>query len=269
MFRGQTAIITGASSGLGRSLAIQMAGQGAQLVLAARSVEALEETAHLCEQEGGKALAVPTDITQPDQCKSLIQKCVDEFSSLHHLVLNAGVSMWARFEDVQDLDVFRKLMEVNYLGAVYCVHPALEYLKKSSGLITGISSIQGKVGVPFHTGYVASKHALEGFLSTLRMELKGSGVDILNVLPGWIAGTNMRTNAFAGTGDSMGESKRKHSSSAIPVEKCCQKIMGAMKKRKPNLTIPKKFALVPLLNSIFPRFVEKVIEKKVRSQKKH
>ena len=108
--------------------------------------------------------------------------------------------MWARFEEVQDLDVFERVMAVNYLGAVYCTYFALPHLKASKGVIVGICSIQGRIGVPFHTGYVASKHALHGFFSSLRYELKGTGVDILEVFPHWITGTNLRRNAFGKEG---------------------------------------------------------------------
>ena len=91
-----------------------------------------------------------------EDCKNFIGKVVDEYDALDHLVASAGQSMWARFEDVEDLSLYRRLLEVNFLGVVNCIHPALAALRKSQGQLVVISSIQAKVGVPYHSGYGAS-----------------------------------------------------------------------------------------------------------------
>ena len=94
-------------------------------------------------------------------------------------------------------------MRVNYLGTVYCTHFALPYLKQSRGLLVGISSLCGKIGVPTRSGYVASKHAMQGFLDTLRIELADAGVDVLVVSPGYVA-TEIRSRALDGRGSILG-----------------------------------------------------------------
>ena len=100
-------------------------------------------------------------------------------------------------------------METNYLGAVYCTYHALSYLKKSRGMIVAISSIQGKIAVPYHSGYVASKHAVQGFFDTLRSEIEGQGVDVLTVLPYWLKGTTLRNSAFGKDGMALGQESKK------------------------------------------------------------
>ena len=213
-------------------------------------------------------MPVQADITVLDQCQFLVQKTVDVYGHIDGIVLNAGVSMWAKFEDVEDLGVFRKLMEGNYQGAVNCAYHALPHLKQRRGMLVAITSIQSKIGVPLHTGYVASKHALQGFCESLRMELEldGAGVDILTVLPHWLRGTELREHALRKEGKELGTSSRKHSSESVSVEDACKAILKAMRKRKRELVIPWKLKLLLGLNLIRPQLAESIITGKVRHQ---
>ena len=263
----KTVVITGASSGLGKALALELARTRANLVLFARNEERLNETKRLCQELGSCPLIVSGDVTLPQDCKRLIELTIDKYDSLDYMITNAGVSMWAKFEEVEDVSIFRKIMETNYLGALHCVYYALPYLRKSRGMIVAISSIQGKIAVPFHTGYVASKHALQGFLGSLRTELKGSGVDILMVLPHWLRGTNLRGNAFGKNGNIIGESKREHSKESITLERCSRDIIEAMGKRKRELVIPLKLKFLTWLNIFNPKIVDSIVSGKVSQQK--
>ena len=112
---------------------------------------------------------------------------MDEFGRIDTLVNNAGITMWAAFEEVSDLAIFEQIMRTNYLGSVYCTHYALPYLKQSRGQIVGISSLTGKTGVPTRSGYAASKHAMVGFFDSLRIELAPCGVTVSMVYPGFVA----------------------------------------------------------------------------------
>jgi len=105
--------------------------KGANVVLAARSLEKLEQICNNIKKSGGSALAVPTDITQENDCKNLINLTIQNFHTIDMLILNAGVSMWAPFEEIEDISFFNDIMNVNYMGSVYCVHAALPELKKS------------------------------------------------------------------------------------------------------------------------------------------
>jgi len=204
-------VLTGASAGIGEALALAMAREGARLALGARSEAALRDLAVRCEAAGGEALAVPTDVTDPAQCGALVEAAVTRWGGVDMLINNAGVSMVTTFRDVTDLGVFERLMQVNYLGAVYCTHHALRHLEASRGLVVAVSSLTGKTGVPFRTGYSASKHAMQGFFDSLRIELADTGVDVCVISPGFVA-TDIRARALGGDGKPVGVSPREESS---------------------------------------------------------
>ena len=266
MFSGKTVIITGASSGLGRQLARDLAVQGANCVLFGRNEDKLAQTLTLCEEAGAQAIAVVGDVTQSVDCERLVNESVARFGGVDIYISNAGISMWAPFEEVKDLGIFRRLMEVNYLGAVHGAHYALPHLKKSAGQFVAIASIQSKVAVPYHTGYVASKHALEGFCGALRCDLEGKGVNVLTVYPHWIRGTDMRANACSADGKALGDSGRSHNKESITSEECSKAVLEALSKRKGELIIPNKLKLVPWLKLLWPGYLRRKIQRMVKGQ---
>jgi NAD(P)-dependent dehydrogenase (short-subunit alcohol dehydrogenase family) len=185
-FTGKTVLITGASEGIGRALALALAGHAAQLVLAARSAPRLEELAAECSALGAQVEAVPTDVAQPAACVRCVERAVARFGGLDVLVNNAGITMWSRFEAITDLSVFEQLLAVNVMGSVRLTAAALPHLKASRGLIVAVASIAGLTGVPERTGYAASKHAMVGFFESLRIELRDSGVDVTIIAPDFV-----------------------------------------------------------------------------------
>jgi short-subunit dehydrogenase len=185
-FRNQMAIVTGASSGIGRSMALQLADQGAKVVLAARRCDRLEEVAAECRQRGVKALVIQTDISDEAQCKALVEKTITAFGRLDLLVNNAGLTVTALFEDLPDLHLFKHTMDVNFYGNVHCSYYAIPYLKETRGRILSISSLGGRAALPYNTAYIASKHAMQGFYDALRMELAQHGVSVTVICPSWV-----------------------------------------------------------------------------------
>ena len=141
------------------------------------------------------------------------------------------------------------------MGAVHCCHVALPYLKDTRGKIISCSTGQALMGFPNHTGYVASKHALHGFLSTLAMEHRGE-ITILEAVLSWIRGTNLRGNAFGPDGKKHAKSSRKHSNESVSLEVCVEKIIQAIERDNTTVYIPKKLALIPFLTAFFKRFLE-------------
>lgn len=262
----KTAVITGASSGLGKALALALAREGMQLALAARGEQGLSATAAEAERLGSRAIAVRTDVVDPAQCRALIDQAAQTFGTIDLLVLNAGASMWARFDQVTDLSLFRKLMETNYLGAVYCVHPALSHLKQSRGSIVAILSLQAVIGAPNHTGYTASKHALYGFLDSLEVEI-GEEVHILRVLPGWIRGTRLRSRAFKADGTPVG-SAAPHRRHAVTLEECTEKILQAIRQKRRMIYIPSKLKFLPWLKLAAPGRLKAMIKKAVEEEER-
>jgi NAD(P)-dependent dehydrogenase (short-subunit alcohol dehydrogenase family) len=254
-------VITGASDGIGRSLAVTLARQGARLVLAARSLEGLNRAVQECEQAGGKALAVPTDVTDPAACQALVDKAVAWAGGIDVFVNNAGISFRARLEDVSDLSVFDHVMRVNYLGAVYCTRAALAHLRKSRGLVVAVSSLQGLTGFPGYSAYAASKHAMQGFFDSLRIELRGSGVDVLVVSPGAVA-TDIGLRSLGGDGKPRGEQSRTDES--MSVEECSRQIARAMASRRRELVMTGQARLLRWLKLIAPGFVDNAVDGAVR-----
>ncbi len=255
-FTNKTFVITGASAGIGQELAIRLAQQGANLVLAARNQSALTKTAEDCIKSGGKAIAVATDVTNSEACHNLIKSAVNTFGAIAGLVNNAGISMKAPFDQVTDLSLFEKIMQVNYLGAVYCTHYALPYLKESQGLLVAISSLCGKTGVPNRCGYVASKHAMQGFFDTLRIELRGTGVDVLVVSPGFVA-TDIRYHVLGADGKPI-DASLPNEQKFMSVEECVNQMVQAMQERRRELVMTPKGRLGLWLKLIAPNFVDRM-----------
>ena len=248
-------IVTGASSGIGEGLSKALALKGAKVVCAARRNDELERVCNSISSSGGSALPVQMDITVLEQCRFLVQKTVEAYGQIDGIILNAGISMWARFEDISNISFFRDLINTNYMGAVHCCHVALPYLKDTRGKIISCSTGQALMGFPNHSGYVASKHALHGFLSTLAMEHKGE-ITVLEAVLSWIRGTNLRGNSFGPDGKKHGQSSRQHSNESVSLEVCVEKIIHAIERDYTTVYIPKKLALIPFLSAFFKRFLE-------------
>jgi short-subunit dehydrogenase len=254
-------IITGASSGIGRELAYQLSDQGAWLSLAGRDVERLTSVATQCRERGGRALVVPTDVSEPAQCQNLIAKTVEEFGRIDALINNAGVSMWARFESVEDLGIFEWIMRVNYLGSVYCTNYALPYLKRSRGRIVAISSLAGKAGVPTRSGYAASKHAMTGFFDSLRIELAGYGTSVTMIYPDFVA-TEIRERALGADGKPLGISPVREAE-VMTVEACARLIVRAVAQRRRELIMTLRGQVGMWLKLITPGFVDRMAQKAI------
>ncbi|MCF7803791.1 MAG: SDR family oxidoreductase [Candidatus Marinimicrobia bacterium] len=264
-YKDKVVIITGASSGIGRALAIELAGQGAKIVLAARNKEALTAVAAECQSIGGEAFVVPTDISEKAQCEHLIENTIEEFGYIDILVNNAGISMWAYFGEFDDLDWFEKMMKVNYMGAVYCTKFALPYLKNSAGLIVAVSSLAGKTGVPTRSGYAASKHALVGFFDSLRIEIADSGVDVTLVYPGFVA-TEIRKRALGWEGKPLEQSPIQEGKAMSP-EECARSMAKGMAKRKREIVMTLRGKLGQWIKLIAPGLVDKIARKAIKKGK--
>lgn len=259
----KTVVITGASAGLGATLARECAQRGAHLVISARNAERLAAVAQACEPLGSEVLTAVGDVAQAEDGQRLVEAAIARFGRLDYLIANAGVSMWTEFAAIEDVTLLRKLMEVNYLGAAYSVHPALPHLQKSQGLFVAISSIQGQVGVPLHTGYSASKHALQGFCNALRMEVATSGVGVMTVLLHWLEGTELRQRALGRDGKALGDASRKHRAGAVSLEKAAQAIVRGMQKRQQRLYVPRRLRLLAVTHALWPPLAEWVVEGKM------
>ncbi len=257
----KTIIITGASSGIGKALAKLYAQRGGfNVVLAARRLHELELIiSDLKKDSTAHFLAVQTDVSKEDDCKNLIASTVDAFGGIDILINNAGISMRALFEDL-NLDVLRRLMDVNFWGTVYCSKYALPWLLQAKGSLVGVISIAGYVGLPARTGYAASKFAVRGFLDTLRIENLKKGLHVLVAAPGFTA-SEIRKTALNAGGGQQGETPR-NESEMMTADEVARHIAKAIDKRKRKIILTFVEGKVTVcLSKFFPKMLDKMVYK--------
>jgi len=229
-FEGKVIVITGASDGIGAELARQLANERPKLALAARTPETLEKVANECRALGAEAIAVQTDVSVEQDCRQLIERTVGAFGGVDVLVANAGISMHARFTEIEDFSTFERLLRINAMGTIWCVRHAYAHLKEARGLVVGVSSLAGRTGVPERTTYCTSKYAQTGFLDALRIEAADDGIDVMVAFPGVVA-TKIRRHGWNARGDPAGFSGLSEDR-AMTVEACAGLILDGMRRRR-------------------------------------
>lgn len=264
-FKDKVIIITGASSGIGLATARLFAGMGAKLSLAARSIDILESLASELTDDRSRILCFRTDVSVEEDCRRLIEETVRRFGKIDILINNAGISMRAPFLDV-NLEVIKKLMNVNFWGTVYCTKYALPEILKSKGSIAGIISTAGYVAIPGRTGYVTSKYAIRGFLETLRIEHLNDGINILVFAPGYTA-SNVRNAALLADGSPQGYSP-KDEGKLMSAEKVAEKLAYGLYRRKKEMILTALGYWDIWLYRRFPRLMDRVQLHYIRRKEK-
>lgn len=264
MLQGLRIILTGASEGIGRALALELAGHGARLALAARDRDRLESLAQECRARGGEARAMPTDITSQQDCEWLVNETLAAFGGIDVLIHNAGITMWSRFDALRDLSIFERLMEVNYLAPVRLTALALPQLKQSKGLIVAVASLAGLTGVPERSGYAASKHAMIGFFDSLRIELAGSGVDVSVIAPDFVV-SEIHKRAIGPDGEPLGESPMVKTR-IMTAEDCAHRIARAIEKRERQVLMSARGKLGRWLKLLAPSLIDRIAAKAIRDR---
>jgi len=256
LLKGKIAVVTGASSGIGRAIAIELAQCGAKVVLASRDEQRLNHVHSIIKVNGGESAVLKTDVADEVQCKELIRQTISLFGGLDILINNAGISMRANFLEV-DLKVLKRLVDTNFWGSVYCTKYALPHIIESKGSVVAISSVTGVTPLPGRTGYVASKHALDGFMETIRVENLHTGIHVMVVHPGFTT-SNIRNVALNKLGLPQAETPLDESK-LMPAEEVARKVVYGIAKRKHtlNLTLQGKFAI--WLYRHAPKIAERLI----------
>lgn len=183
-------VITGASSGMGRASALELARRGANIVVAARRAQLLEEVATECQNLGVQALAVPTDVTNEASIQALAQQALTRFGRFDVWINNAGVLAAGRFEDIPS-EVFNRVFETNFFGYVYGARTALQQFRKQEyGILINNASLESQMGAPYFSPYAAPKFAIRGFSESLREEveiLDKTAIKVCTIMPATIA----------------------------------------------------------------------------------
>jgi NADP-dependent 3-hydroxy acid dehydrogenase YdfG len=245
-FKDKVAIITGASSGIGRATALALAEHGACLAIAARRESALSELAKEIRKRGGQALSLPTDVTQREQVEAMVQQALSQWGRVDILLANAGEYIRSPILDLDPADLQRSF-DVNYFGGVYCIKAVLPHmLARKSGHILAVTSMDGKIGLPPDAPYVSAKFALTGFLEVLRQEVSDHGIAVTNVLPGRVDTMMIEQLRFSWI------------SPKISPEVVARAIVDAIRKRKPIVIVPPQAKLLYYINVFAPRLSDRL-----------
>jgi short-subunit dehydrogenase len=252
-FQDKVVVITGGSDGIGKALIEILIPQGAKVATCGRSHDKI----YKLQMEYSHVLlhAVACDVSKEEECRRFIESTIETFGRIDILINNAGISMRALFLDC-DTEVTRKVMNINFLGAVYCTKYALPSILAHNGTVVGISSTAGYRGLPGRTAYSASKFALQGWLEALRTELLHSGVNVMWVCPGFTA-SNIRQAALDSHGQALGESVL-NESTLMTAAQCARHITRAIQRRRRTLVLTLLGKFTILLNKVVPSLADRL-----------
>lgn len=255
-FKDKVVVVTGGTEGIGRALIERLIPLGAKIATCGRHHDKLYELQ--MRYAGTLFHAFACDVGKEQDCKRFIESTIKVFGGIDILINNAGISMRALVKDV-DAEVIRKVMDVNFYGAVYCTMFALPSITERKGSIVGISSIAGYRGLPGRSGYSASKFALQGWLESLRIEMMDDDVNVMWVSPNFVS-SNIRFAALTQDGESQNESPMDEGK-MMTAEECAHLILEAIEKRKRSLVLTFTGKRTVLMNKLFPSLTDKMVHK--------
>lgn len=251
--------ITGASSGIGKSLAIKLAEQNTKLILSSRNKVALAEVKRLCKNPDN-IFILPLDLKDTNEFSKKVNEAINAFGSIDVLVNNGGISQRSLVKDT-DILVDKHLMDVNYIGTVALTKAILpHFIANKKGHFVVTTSIVGKIGTPLRSSYAATKHALHGFFDSLRAEVFNYNIKVTLVCPGFVK-TNVSKNALTGDGSPQ-EIMDKATANGIHPDRFAELMLKAIKKQKQEVYIGgAKEKLAVYVKRFFPKLLSKMIRK--------
>ena len=266
MFNGKSVWISGASSGIGEALALQFASEGANITLSARRENELNRVRERVIEMGGSEdciLVLPLDVTDHDSMPAAVERVRRTFGRVDMLVNNAGISQRSLCV-YTEIPVYRRLFEVDVLGQIALTKAVLPgMLEQRSGHIAVTSSVAGKIGVPYRTGYCAVKHAVMGFFDALRAEVCHYGLQVTTITPGYIQ-TNISVHALTGDGSEF-DAVDDDIAGGMDVTRCAEVIVEGFRKGVPEIAVGEGMEMKAL---VLKRFFPKAIFRKVASMAK-
>jgi len=251
-------LITGSSIGIGKAMAYEMFKEGAKIILNARNQERLKKTYEEMKAAGHPVSAIAGDVSKMEDCQKMVVHAIEVFGQLDVVVNNAGISMEGTVEELSP-EVFRKVIEVNYLGSIYPTKAALPYLKKNKGSIIFIGSVAGIRGIPNHAAYSSSKMSLTALAESLKIELKESNVHVGLAYVGFTENDPEKT-IYDKDGNIIPQPKRDFIK-AEPPQKVAQRIIKMIVKRKFKEVFTPLGKLNAFMNRFFPFVVEPILSR--------
>lgn len=255
-FKDKVVVVTGGTDGIGKALIDTLIPLGAKIATCGRNQDKLYR---LQVQYSNHLLhAVVADVSRYDECKNFINSTIDAFGGIDILINNAGISMRALLKDME-IDVIKKVMDVNFFGTVYCTKLALDSIISRKGIIVGVSSIAGFRGLPGRSGYSASKFAVNGWLESIKTELAHTGVHVMWVCPGFTT-SNIRNAALNKEGNVHGETPMDEDD-MMSAQECAQHILTAVEKKKRTLVLTFTGKQAVFVNKFFPSMADRMVKK--------
>jgi short-subunit dehydrogenase len=255
-FKDKVVVVTGGTDGIGKALVAELIDAGAKVSTCGRNHDKLYQ---LQTEYASAALhTMVADVSSENDCRRFIEITNKMFGRIDVLINNAGISMRAELKDAT-VDVIRKVMEINFFGAVYCTKYALPFLIERKGTVVGVSSIAGYRGLPGRSGYSASKHALQGWMEAIRTELLDSGVNVMWVCPGFTT-SNIRNAALNKEGEAQGESPMDEDK-MMTAQECARRILSAIEKRKRTVVMTFQGKQTVFMNKFFPGLADRLVRK--------
>ncbi len=251
--KGQVAVITGASSGIGRAAAIAFARDGIRVVLGARRWDRLQETVEQIRRGSGEARAIKTDVTQADQVDGLVREAVAAYSRLDILVNNAGVGYFGRLESMPVEEV-RYLFDVNVMGTFYGIRAAVPIMRaQRSGHIINVASVAGKRATPGNAVYSATKFAQVALSEALRLELADTGIHVSVICP-----VSTMTEFFE-VAASRSPLRIDPVGPRYSAEQVAELILGCVRRPRPEVIVYPPARLMVILNAVAPRLMDRIL----------
>ena len=265
IFEGRTVVVTGAAGGLGRSLCLRFGIAGARVAALDRDPQGLVALAADMGTRGHEVFTQLCDVTDAAACAESMRAVHASLGRVDVLINNAGLAHRSAFSETR-IDVIRRVMDVNFFGAVNCTHAALADLRASRGMVIAISSVAGFSPLIGRTGYAASKHALHGFFDSLRTEVQDDGVGVLLVCPSFIA-TGIDQAALGGDGGPAARARaRKTTGQQMSPDEAAQAIFAAASRGRRLLLLSATARIAWSLNRCFPSLYAALMKRRLQGE---
>ena len=258
-YKNKTVWVTGASSGIGKAIAIELSNKGANVIISSRNIEKLEEVKELCVNPE-KVKILKLDLDDYLNLNKIVGKAIKLFNNIDILINNGGISQRSLAIDT-GIEIDQRIFKTNYFDTVALTKALLPYfVAKKKGYIVVITSVVGKIGTPLRSSYSASKHALHGFFDSLRAEVYNDNIDITLACPGYV-NTNVSINALTADGSKQ-NTMDKATKNGLAPNYFAKRLLKAISRKKQEVIIGGKLEVFAVyLKRFFPKILAKIIRK--------